>query len=58
MRTLHCMHKEDWMCEECCNCSVCCKCKDEHVLVHINSRAAQEAWRRTMGSARVASPGQ
>ncbi len=58
MKTLHCMHKEDWMCEECCKCSVCCKCsapggKDYAPLVHVNSRAAQEAWRRTMSEDRV-----
>lgn len=52
-RTLNCMHKADWMCEECCNCSVCCKCTEPGALVHINSRAAQEAWRRTMGTAHV-----
>ncbi len=53
MRTLHCMHKEDWMCEECCNCSVCCKCKEPGGLIHINSLAAAEAWRRTMGKDRA-----
>jgi len=57
MKTLHCMHKEDWMCEECCNCALCCTCgggeKDNVALVHVNSRAAQEAWRRTMGKERL-----
>lgn len=53
-RTLNCLHKEDWMCEECCRCTVCCACDIEEVnLVHVNSRAAQEAWRRTMGKGRV-----
>jgi len=53
MKTLHCMHKEDWLCEDCLNCGLCCKCKEPGVLVHVNSRAAQEAWRRTMGKDRV-----
>lgn len=53
-RTLNCMHKEDWMCEDCCKCGVCCECTDGDVqLVHINSKAAHDAWRRTMGKKRV-----
>jgi len=53
MKTLNCMHVEDWMCEGCCKCSVCCECggdgQGNPVLVHVNSRAAQEAWRATLG---------
>jgi len=50
MKTLNCMHVEDWMCEECCQCSVCCRCGEgEGQLVHVNSKAAQEAWRRSVG---------
>lgn len=48
MRTLICMHKEDWMCENCCKCSTCCEC-DINVLddglVHINSKRAHFAWK-------------
>lgn len=48
MKTLHCMHQEDWMCPECCKCSVCCTCEShEHPLVHVNSLAAANAWRAT-----------
>ncbi len=53
MKTLNCMHKEDWMCDECCNCSVCCKCTyGNSGLVHVNSKAAQEAWRRALKPAK------
>ncbi len=50
MKTLACTHKEDWMCEECCNCSVCCKCDSppDVGIVHVNSLAAANAWRRSM----------
>ena len=48
MKTLNCMHKEDWMCNVCCKCSVCCMCGTDGGLVHINSLAAQEAWRRSV----------
>jgi len=55
MKTLHCMHKEDWMCEECCRCPVCCSCSDtpgqSEALVHVNSLAAANAWRRTTQAA-------
>lgn len=47
-KTLHCMHQEDWMCQNCCKCGLCCDCQNPGELVHINSRAAQEAWRRTI----------
>jgi len=56
MKTLNCMHKEDWMCSQCCKCSVCCKCVEIGRLVHINSLAAQEAWKRSMGKKRVSAP--
>lgn len=48
MRTLICMHKEDWMCEHCCKCSTCCECGMNVLydgLVHVNSKAAQFAWK-------------
>jgi len=47
-KTLNCLHQEDWMCEGCCKCGMCCDCDPNHPLVHINSRAAQEAWRRAI----------
>jgi len=53
MKTLNCMHKQDWMCDQCCNCSLCCKCVDIGGLVHVNSLAAQEAWRRSVGKDRI-----
>jgi len=53
MKTLHCMHKEDWMCEECCRCSTCCTCKEPEGLVHVNSKNAANAWRRTMSADRL-----
>jgi len=50
MKTLHCMHQEDWMCSHCCKCTMCCECDPIGVeaLVHVNSLAAANAWRRTM----------
>ncbi len=51
MKTLHCMHKEDWMCPNCCKCGTCCKCNVDSIdyppLVHVNSLEAANAWRRT-----------
>jgi len=51
MKTLACMHGSDWLCPECCKCSICCACDqgsgDTLPLVHVNSLAAANAWRRT-----------
>ncbi len=52
MKTLNCMHKADWICQGCCMCVDCCRCGDDDQanieMVHINSKAAVEAWRRTL----------
>lgn len=51
MKTLACMHEEDWICPHCLKCSICCACDqasgDVGSLVHVNSLAAANAWRRT-----------
>lgn len=53
MKTLNCMHVEDWMCPACCKCGVCCKCDEGNAgdppLVHVNSLAAANAWRLSVG---------
>ncbi len=57
MKTLNCLHKADWMCEGCCMCGECCRCggdgQGNPELVHINSKAAVEAWRRTIGKEQI-----
>lgn len=36
-----CLHKAEWICEECAKCSSCCECRtDPPALVHINTKEA------------------
>lgn len=57
MKTLNCMHEGDWMCSDCAKCGLCCTCTDhepgDSKIIHVNSRAAQDTWRRTIWKDRV-----
>jgi len=40
-----CLHREEWVCEQCLKCSACCKCVGiQHALVHRHSKRAADAY--------------